>query len=216
MANRPAPPVDDFSYPPSEDPDDNGRPRAPDPISLDRTAEFEQQRAALLAQNAELQDRALRALAEAENAQRQAERAVSEARKYAVSEFGREMLTVWDNLQRTIAASESQPHGSASDALIEGVRATERMLTSALERFGLVKITALYAPFDPNLHEAVMEVDDPSRPPGTVATVLEDGFKLHDRLVRASRVAVVKRRAEVLDAQVHGLVSDGDASQKDL
>lgn len=195
MANRRAPPLDDFSSAP-EDSDANGPPSAPDPISLDRAAQSEQQRVALMAQNAELEDRLLRALAAAENARRQADRAVSEARKYAISEFAREMLTVWDNLQRTIAASESQPHGSAGDVLIEGVRATERMLTSALERFGLVKIAALYAPFDPNLHEAVMEVDDPSRPSGTVATVLEDGFKLRDRLVRAARVTVVKRRAD--------------------
>jgi molecular chaperone GrpE len=212
MTDQPSLLPHDFSHPSPENPAAKGRAGGPRQVPLEQ-ADFEQQRLALVAQNAVLQDRALRALAEAENTRRQADRSVSEARKYAVSEFAREMLTVWDNLQRTIAASERQPHGSAGDALIEGVRATERMLTSALARFGLVRIAALYAPFDPNLHEAVMEVDDPSRLPGTVATVLEDGFKMHDRLVRAARVAVVKRRAEGSDAQPDGLSADGGAAQ---
>jgi molecular chaperone GrpE len=171
-------------------------------------------RQVLLAQNADLQDRLLRALSEGENTRRRADRAVSEARKFAVSEFAREMLAVWDNLQRTMAASERQRLSSADDVLIEGVRATERILTSALERFGLVKIAALYAPFDPNLHEAVMEVDDPSRPSGSVATVLEDGFKLHDRLVRAARVAVVNRRPGSVNMQADEVAADSDASQR--
>jgi molecular chaperone GrpE len=215
MASRHAPHLDDLDCPPPKDPDAKEPASVPHSGPLEH-AESEQRRLALVSENAELRDRALRALAEAENTRRQADRSVTEARKYAVSEFAREMLTVWDNLQRTIAASERQSHGSADTALIEGVRATERILTGALERFGLVKIAALFAPFDPNLHEAVMEVDDPSKPAGSIATVLEDGFKLHDRLVRAARVAVVKRRAEVLDAQVSGLVSDADASQKNI
>jgi molecular chaperone GrpE len=215
MANRHAPHLDDLDCPSPEGLHAKEPPGVPHSGRLEN-AESEQQRLALVSENAELRDRVLRALADAENPRRQADRSVAEARKYAVSEFAREMLTVWDNLQRTIAASERQSDGSADAALIEGVRATERILTGALERFGLVKIAALYAPFDPNLHEAVMEVDDASKPAGSVATVLEDGFKLHDRLVRAARVAVVRRRAEAADAQVHGLVSDGDASQKNI
>jgi molecular chaperone GrpE len=211
MANRPEFSLEGLDCPP-RDPDDKERTDVANSDQLQR-AESEKQRLALVAENVGLEDRMLRALAEAENARRQADRSVSEARKYAVSEFAREMLNVWDNLQRTIAACERQPHGAPDSALIAGVRATERMLTSSLERFGLVKIAALYAPFDPNLHEAVMEVDEPSRPPGTVATVLEDGFKLHDRLVRAARVAVVRRRAEELDAKP-GELADGGASRR--
>jgi molecular chaperone GrpE len=205
VANRSAPPLDELHYPPPEDPDADGRVGGPRRVSLEET-DCEQQRVALLAQNAELRDRSLRALAEAENARRQADRAVSEARKYAVSEFAREMLTVWDNLQRTIAASERQPNGSADDALIEGVRATERILTSTLERFGLLKIAALSTSFDPNLHEAVQEVDDSSIPAGSVAAVFEEGYKLHDRLIRPARVAVV-RRSEAAGSSLGGAIN---------
>jgi molecular chaperone GrpE len=80
-------------------------------------------------------------------------------------------------------------------ALIEGVRATERTLMHALERFRVRKIEALGAPFDPPLHEAVMEVDDGSYPPGSVARVLQDGYMIHDRLLRTARVAVANHRS---------------------
>jgi molecular chaperone GrpE len=151
------------------------------------------QQAALTAENASLQDRLLRALAEVENSRRQAERAVVEARRYAIAEFAREMLSVSDNLQRTLLAAARVPGTAADDPLLEGVRATERMLASSLDRFGLRKIPALSAPFDPHVHEAVMEVDEPSVPGGHIASVLEEGYTIHDRLVRPSRVAVARR-----------------------
>jgi molecular chaperone GrpE len=115
--------------------------------------------------------------------------------EYAIADFAGELLAVADNLQRTIAAAERPSPETIEDAaLLEGVRATERSLMHALERFGVRKIEALGAPFDPALHEAVMEVDDGSYPPGSVARVLEDGYMIHDRLLRAARVAVAKRR----------------------
>jgi molecular chaperone GrpE len=62
-----------------------------------------------------------------------------------------------------------------------------------LERFGVRRIDALGQRFDPHLHEAVMEVEDPSRPPGTVTQVLEDGYMIHDRLLRPARVVVSRQ-----------------------
>jgi molecular chaperone GrpE len=152
--------------------------------------------AALQAENASLQDRLLRALAEAENTRRRAERAAQDARQDAISDFARELLAVADNLQRTIEAAER--HGSQSPqeaALLEGVRATERQLLQVFERFGVRKIEAAGAPFDPNLHEAVMQEEDVSHPPGTVIRVLEDGYTIHGRLLRPARVVVSKRSA---------------------
>jgi molecular chaperone GrpE len=149
----------------------------------------------LVAENASLRDRMLRALAEAENTRRRADRTVAEASRYAVADFARELLAVADNLQRTLAAAEHATLESAG-ALIDGVKATQRMLMQALERFGIRKIEALGQPFDPALHEAVLEVDDPSYPPGTVVRVVEDGYRIHDRLLRAARVAISKRCSE--------------------
>jgi molecular chaperone GrpE len=148
---------------------------------------------ALQADNAALRDRLLRALAEAENERRRAERTAAEARQYAVADFARELLEVLDNLQRAIAAAEQAAAASSADqALIDGVRATERMLVALLERFGVRRIEALGRRFDPNLHEALFEVDDDAHPPGTVVQVVEDGYTIHHRLLRPARVVVAK------------------------
>jgi molecular chaperone GrpE len=96
-----------------------------------------------------------------------AERTAEEARQYAIWDFARELLMVADNLERTIAAAAERTETVEDDALIEGVRATKRLLEQTLSHFGVRKIEALGKRFDPSLHEAVMEVDDPSQPPGT-------------------------------------------------
>lgn len=150
--------------------------------------------ATLIAEIRSLQDRLLRALADAENARRRTERIAEEARQYAVTSFAREMLLVADNLQRAIEAADRQS-SSADGALLEGVRTTARLLTQGLERFGIHKINAEGVVFDPEMHEAVMELDDPEREPGTIKHVIEDGYMIHNRLLRPAKVAVVKRRA---------------------
>jgi molecular chaperone GrpE len=104
------------------------------------------------------------------------------------------LLEVVDTLHRAIEASVSQPDKAESDGLIGGVVATDRLLDKVLKRFGVEPIDALNAPFDPAKHEAVMEVDANGKPPRSVVEVLEDGYTLHDRLLRPARVAVAKSR----------------------
>jgi molecular chaperone GrpE len=150
----------------------------------------------LLAENASLRDRLLRALAEAENTRRRLERSAEDVRKYAIADFARELLVVVDNLQRTIAAAEGAAASTTEGAaLVEGVRATLRVLMRVMERFDVRPIAALGQRFDPRLHEAVMEVDDPTQPPGTVTQVVEDGYIINERLLRPARVVVSKRPA---------------------
>jgi molecular chaperone GrpE len=169
-----------------------------DTNEADSTTELQVDAASLVEENAGLRDQLLRALAEAENARRRAERAVDDVRQYGISDFARELLVVADNLQRTIAAIEDHASATAIDtALIEGVRATERVLTKALERFGVRRIPAVGERFDPTRHEAVMEVEDASRPAGTVTSALEDGYTIHNRLLRPARVAVAKSPAGI-------------------
>jgi molecular chaperone GrpE len=149
----------------------------------------------LLKENASLRDRLLRALADAENTRRQASRTAGDTRRFAIADFARELLIVVDNLQHTIDAADSQaPLTTENAALIEGVRATLRVLLQTLERFGVRRIAALAKRFDPNLHDAVMEVDHPTRPAGTVTQVIEQGYPIHGRLLRPARVVVSKRR----------------------
>ena len=156
--------------------------------------------ATLLAENESLRDRLLRALAEAENTRRRAEQTAQEARQYATADFAREMLLVDDNLKRTIEAAE---HSEADEdtALIEGIRATVRLLEQTLSRFGVRRIDALGKRFDPNLHEAVMQVEDASHPEGTVVRVVEDGYTIHDRLLRPARAFVARARSNTKEAE---------------
>lgn len=163
-------------------------------------------------ENASLRDRMLRALAEAENVRSQAERSIADARQFGISEFARELLTVIDNLQRTVAAAETQPVNRhvADSALLEGVQATLRAFLQTLERFGVQPIEALGKPFDPNLHEAIMEEDDPSQPPGIVTRVVENGYMLRDRLLRPARVVVSKKSGEKSAEEATGEPAGGD------
>ena len=149
--------------------------------------------ATLLSENASLKDRLLRALADAENARRQADRKAEDTRKFAVAELARELLPVIDNLQRVLEARKTA-QSSENDALLEGVETTLRLFLQTLERFGVKKIVASGQRFDPSLHEALMEAEDASHPPGMVTKVLEDGYLIHDRLLRPARVVVSKRQ----------------------
>ena len=174
----------------------------PDGMAQDQPSAARQQAdpQALEAENASLKDRMLRALADAENTRRHAERTAEEARRYAIADFARELLTVADNLKRAIAAADSQGREGRDDSLVEGVRATERMLRAVFERFGIRKIDALGAPFDPARHEALMEVEDHTHLPGTVVRVVDDGYMIRDRLLRPARVVVSRRRPRPLSS----------------
>jgi len=143
---------------------------------------------------ASLRERLMRALAETENTRRQGERRAQDAGQYAITNFARELLQVVDNLRRAIEAGAADREAGQTDRLIEGVAATDRILTQILNHFGVEEIKALHQPFDPKKHEAVMETDETDQPPGSVAQVLENGYMLHDRLLRPARVVVAKPR----------------------
>jgi molecular chaperone GrpE len=150
--------------------------------------------AALKAENASLQDRLLRALADAENTRRRAAQSAEAARQRTIADVVLEMLPILDNLQRAIAAASdraSEPTGSVS--VTDGVRATEAMLLTALKRFGVRKVESVGAAFDPSLHDAILEQDPSSEPPGTIIGVIEDGYTIGDRLLRPARVIVAGR-----------------------
>ena len=146
----------------------------------------------LRSENASLRERLMRALAETENTRRQGERRTQDAQQYAITNFARELLQVVDNLRRAIDAGAGRADTGNGDGLINGVVATDRILAQVLKRFGVEEIQALNAPFDPEKHEAVMEVDAAEQPPRSVVQVLENGYTLNDRLLRPARVAVAK------------------------
>jgi molecular chaperone GrpE len=145
----------------------------------------------LITENASLRDRLMRALADAENRGRRADRAIEDAGKFAITEFARELLVVADNLQRTAAAATAKTPPTAENvALVEGVQATLRIFMQTLARFGVRPIEALGQKFDPNLHEAAGTIAEASQPSGMVVRLVEDGYIIHDRLLRPARVIV--------------------------
>src|SRR5580704_12481377 len=154
-------------------------------------------RATLEAENASLQDRLLRALADAENTRRRAAQSAEAARQRTIADVVLEMLPILDNLQRAIAtASDRVSEPIASVSVTEGVRATVAILVTALQRFGVRKIETVGAAFDPSLHDAILEQDPSSEPPGTVIGVIEDGYMIEDRLLRPARVIVAGRNSD--------------------
>ena len=142
---------------------------------------------------AELKDRLLRALAENENLIRRAKREREDTAKYAAANFARDMLMVADNLHRALAAMPEAVRGDENaKGFVEGVELTGRELLAALERHGIRKISPLGEKFNHDLHEALFEVPTSDAAPGTVVQVLEDGYVIHDRLLRAAKVGVAK------------------------
>jgi len=142
---------------------------------------------------ADLKDRLLRALAETENVRRRAEREREDTAKYAITGFARDVLPVADNLSRALAAlGDARGKDPAVDALIAGVELTDRELKAIFERHGIRRVDPAGERFDHNLHQAMMEVEDPTKPSGTVVQVLQTGYVLRDRLLRPAMVAVSK------------------------
>ena len=146
------------------------------------------------AEIADLKDKLLRSLADNENTIRRAKREREDTAKYAAANFARDMLTVADNLHRALdAAPESLSEGDdQTKGFLEGIDLTSRELLSVLERHGIKKISPVGEKFNHDRHEALFEVPTSDMEPGMVVQVIEDGFIIHDRLLRAAKVGVSK------------------------
>lgn len=153
---------------------------------------------ALLVENAEMRDRLLRTLADMENLRRRTEREKADTARYAISSFARDVLTVGDNLKRTIdhVPAEASAEDPALKSFLEGVELTERELLNVLERHGVTRIEPLGARFDPNCHQAMYEVQNADVPEGTVVDVMQSGYAIGDRCLRPALVAVAKGGAK--------------------
>jgi molecular chaperone GrpE len=146
--------------------------------------------------NAELEatrDRLLRAVAESENTRKRAEKEVRDTRDYSVSSFAKDMLDISDSLSRAVTAVDEAALAAAPDSirnLVEGVAMTERALLSKMERHGVRKVDPQPGDhFDPHKHQAVAQI--PSEyAAGTIAAVMQTGFVIGERTLRAAMVAV--------------------------
>ena len=145
---------------------------------------------ALRAERDELRDKFMRVLADAENSRKRAERDRKEAEMYGGTRLARDLLPVYDNLNRAIQAIPEESR-AASAALIEGVELTLRELKNVFTKHGITVITPeLGEKFDPQRHEAMFEAPVPGTIAGHIIQVMDNGFMLHDRLLRPAKVGV--------------------------
>jgi molecular chaperone GrpE len=132
-------------------------------------------------------DRALRCQAELDNYRKRASRDLQDQLRYAELPLMRDLLPVLDNIQRAIEAAEKSSEGGG---LLDGVKLVAQQLQDVLARHHCVKIEALHAPFDPHSHQAILQQPSREHPANTVILVTQEGYRLHDRVVRPSQVIV--------------------------
>lgn len=143
----------------------------------------------------ELRDKFMRALADAENSRKRADRDRKEAEMYGSTRLARDLLPVYDNLNRALQAIPEDNRDTAA-ALIEGLELTLRELTNVMSKHGITKITpAVGDVFDPQLHQAMFEAPLPDTKAGQIIQVMTDGFLLYDRLLRPAQVGVSSNTA---------------------
>jgi molecular chaperone GrpE len=178
-------------------------PQRPTPDATgDNGAEAEQQAAAAVLEDLEAlrgrlqkveedRDRYLsllqRTQADFENYQKRVHRDLAQEKRYACKPLALDLLPVLDNLERAVAAARQ---AGQSDALLQGVAMVQGQFLDVLRRHGITPIEAQGQPFDPHIHEAVMQQPAADQPPNTVLQVLEQGFQIHDQVLRPARVIV--------------------------
>src|SRR5262249_41712411 len=128
-----------------------------------------------------------RTQADFENYQKRNQRERESERRYWHSGLAMDLLPVIDNLDRAMAAAKQ---AGESGPLVQGVAMVQTQLLEVLNRHGITPIDALNKPFDPNLHQAIMQQPSSDHPPQTVMQVLQQGFMIHDRVLRPAGVIV--------------------------
>ena len=136
-----------------------------------------------------VKDQLLRTVAEMENVRRRAQRDVENAHKFAVEKLLSDLLPVIDSLEKAVEAAKTTEN---PDSMAEGIKLSLKLFVSTLEKAGIAIVDPLGEPFDPQLHEAMAMVPNPDAEPNSVMDVMQRGYTLNGRLVRAAKVVVVK------------------------
>ena len=141
---------------------------------------------------ASFRDLALRAQAEAENIRRRAARDVEQAHKFALEKFAGELLPVLDSIEKAVEAAGALAEGEDTKAMAEGVTLCHRLFLDTFGKAGIMPIEPHGEPFDPEQHQAMAMIEAPNAAPNSVVDVLQKGYALNGRLLRAAMVVVAK------------------------
>ncbi len=144
---------------------------------------------ALNSENQKLKEDYLRAYAELENTKKRCQQEIEKNNKYAISSFAKDLLSVADNLQRAIDASSGE---EVCKGLLDGVKLTQNDLTKVFNKFDIHKMDIIGTVFDPNFHQVIQEVEDKTKPVGTIIAEVQTGYMIHDRILREAMVVVTK------------------------
>ena len=145
------------------------------------------------------QDKLLRTLAEMENSRRRFEKEKKEAFEFGGYNFAAESLSLLDNLERAIVSfknDEKLKSNKDLNKIIDGIEIVKKDLISIFKKNGIEVIDCVNKKFDPNFHQAMLEVEDETKEPGTVVQEIQKGYMMKDRLLRPSFVGVTKKRDE--------------------
>ena len=162
--------------------------------SVSETDEFQAALDQVQAEAEQYRDQAVRAHAEMENVRKRAQRDVESARKFAIEKFASELLGVRDSLELGLKAAEEQ--SGDYNKLKEGMDMTVRMLVSSMEKVGIEAIDPKGETFNPEFHEAVSTQPSDELESNTVADVMQKGYTLNGRVLRAAMVVVAKPAGE--------------------
>ena len=147
-----------------------------------------------------LKEEKIRLLAEMENIRKRFERDKSESIRYGAINLARDFLSPGDNIERALSAfPEDEEHSQSIKNLIDGLKMVQKEFATILEKNGIKRIESLDEKFDPELHQAMMEVEDASKDPGTIVQEIQTGFMFGERLLRPSFVGISKKKGEKSD-----------------
>ena len=165
-----------------------------------------------------LKEEKIRVLAEMENLRKRVDREKIDSIKYGSVNFARDILSPGDNLERALSAiNQEEEHPQSIKNLIEGLLMVKKELSTALEKNGITKIESLDKKFDPNLHQAMMEIENNDLEEGIVVQEIQTGYMMHDRLLRPAMVGVSKKPQKATEVESDKEVeSDSEDSEKDL
>jgi molecular chaperone GrpE len=176
IANEESPEVAEAEVQPEAEPEPE-----PDPLEVAK------------AEVARIRDQLIRTAADFDNFRKRSRREVSDAEGRGRDEVFRELLPVFDNLERAVQASEGT---TDIQALADGIRMVMKQFVDTLGRMGIERVSAVGKPFDPALHEAIQHLETTEYPPGTIAAEAQPGYKYGDRLLRPALVVVAKAPPE--------------------
>ena len=170
----------------------------------------------LLEEIISLKEEKIRLLAEMENIRKRFERDKSESIRYGAINLARDFLSPGDNIERALSAfPQDEKHSQPIKNLIDGLKMVQKEFATILEKNGIKRIESLDAKFDPELHQAMMEVEDEDIDEGIVVQEIQAGYTMHERLLRPAMVGVSKKPSNENNKEL-GNLADTEDDKKNL